>query len=76
MPRSSYYATQKLKQIVEPEPPPRALSKAEKEKVHRILNSERFQDQPPREVYATLLDEGIYLCHYGVAYGTQSEPKG
>jgi putative transposase len=26
------------------------------------LDSERFADQPPREVYATLLSEGMYLC--------------
>jgi putative transposase len=27
-----------------------------------VLNSERFCDQAPGEVYATLLDEGRYLC--------------
>jgi len=41
---------------------PRAFSEAEKIKVHQELNSERFQDQSPREVYATLMDEGRYLC--------------
>lgn len=27
-----------------------------------ILNSDRFRDQPPTEVYHTLLQEGSYLC--------------
>jgi putative transposase len=29
-----------------------------------VLNSERFADASPREVYATLLDEGRYLCSW------------
>ena len=36
----------------------RALSQAEKLIVRQVLDSERFQDQAPREVYATLIDEG------------------
>ncbi len=48
--------------------PPRALSTVEKEQVRVILNSERFQDQSPREVYATLLDERIYLCSWRTMY--------
>ena len=30
--------------------------------MREVLNSERFQDLAPREVYAELLDEGRYLC--------------
>jgi putative transposase len=33
-----------------------------------LLNSERFQDQPPREIYATLLDEGQYHCSWRTMY--------
>lgn len=33
-----------------------------------MLNSPRFQDQAPREVYATLLDEGQYLCSWWTMY--------
>ena len=33
-----------------------------------ILNSERFQDESPREVYATLLDENQYLCSVRTIY--------
>jgi len=47
---------------------PRTLSPAEKEKVRLELNSERFQDCAPREVYATLIDEGQYLCSWRSMY--------
>jgi putative transposase len=33
-----------------------------------MLNSQRFQDQAPRQVYAKLLDEGQYLCHWRTMY--------
>ena len=33
-----------------------------------MLNSERFRNQAPRQVYATLLDEGVYLCHWRTMY--------
>lgn len=36
----------------------RRLSDAERTRVLEVLDSERFVDQPPREVYATLLGEG------------------
>lgn len=47
---------------------PRALSQAEKTAVRQILDSERFQDQAPREVYAALIDEGQYLCSVRTMY--------
>jgi putative transposase len=42
--------------------PPLALSPAERQRALEVLHSERFQDRAPLEVYATLLDEGCYLC--------------
>jgi putative transposase len=47
---------------------PRALSIAEEEDILDILDSKRFQDQTPSEVYATLLDEGVYLCSISSMY--------
>jgi putative transposase len=47
---------------------PRALDAEEKTKVREVLNSPRFQDQAPREVYAGLLDEGRYLCSWRTMY--------
>ena len=65
VPRSSLYRARKPKPASAwRPPPPRALGSAEKEGVRAVLNSERFCDSAPREVYATLLDEGEYLCHW------------
>jgi putative transposase len=44
------------------------LSEQERDQVRELLNSEAFQDKAPREVYATLLDEGRYLCHWSTMY--------
>ena len=33
-----------------------------------MLNSARFADRAPRQVYAALLDEGQYLCHWRTMY--------
>jgi putative transposase len=46
----------------------RGLSADEQEQVRRVLNSERFRNQAPRQVYAALLDEGVYLCHWRTMY--------
>jgi putative transposase len=51
----------------------RALSQVEKAAVHQELNSERFADQAPREVYATLLDEGRYPCSWRTMYRILAE---
>src|SRR5919108_2271006 len=52
---------------------PRAFSQAEKIKVCEELNSERFQDCAPREVYGTLLDEGHFLCSWRSMYRILAE---
>lgn len=41
---------------------PRALSQEERDGIGEVLNSERFQDSPPAEVYETLLEEGVRYC--------------
>jgi len=69
LPRSSVYRARRPKPTPAPQPEPvRALSQAEREQVHQTLNSERFVDRAPREVYATLLDEGAYLCSPSTMY--------
>jgi putative transposase len=46
-----------------PRPPsPRALRPEEREAVVATLDSERFADKAPAQVYALLLDEQQYLC--------------
>lgn len=46
----------------------RALSDAESQQVLDVLNCQRFADMAPQEVYATLLDEGVYLCSIRTMY--------
>ena len=41
---------------------PRALALSERQVVLDTLHTERFLDQAPAQVHATLLDEGVYLC--------------
>jgi putative transposase len=40
----------------------------EREQVLEVLHQERFIDRAPAEVYATLLDEGLYLCSIRTMY--------
>ena len=48
--------------VVKRPAPPLALSQVERQVVLDQLHNERFQDTAPLEVYASLLDEGRYLC--------------
>ena len=69
VPRGSLYRARQPKKAPQPRPTPeRALSQEEKDQVRQVLNSERFQDSAPRQVYATLLDEEEYLCHWRTMY--------
>lgn len=51
----------------------RGLSPDERGTVLTTLNSARFQDQAPREVYGTLLTDGLYLCHWRTMYRLLAE---
>jgi putative transposase len=65
LPRSSWYAPRQPKPASAPRPAPppaNALTPAEKAEVLAELNSQRFADQTPYEVYPQLLDEGLYRC--------------
>ncbi len=70
-PRSSLYRQRRGKATGRPAPrptPARALREEERTCVRDLLNSERFADQSPYEVYATLLDEGVYHCSIRTMY--------
>jgi putative transposase len=64
------------RQSLRPEPPPRAerrrqpraLSPDERAEIKAVLDSERFRDESPASVYATLLDEGRYLSSISTMY--------
>ena len=68
----AFYRSRRIGQVrAQAKDPPgsrRALSCEEKAQVRSTLNSERFADQAPREIYATLLDEGTYLCSVSSMY--------
>jgi putative transposase len=51
-----------------PAPQPRALQARERQQVLEVLHAERFWDQAPASVYATLLDEGVYLASVSTMY--------
>jgi putative transposase len=46
----------------------RRISDAVRAAILAVLDSERFVDQPPREVYAALLSEGSYECSWRTMY--------
>jgi len=69
VPRSSFYRARQPKTPPTPRPTPaRSLTPEERNEVRHLLNSDRFVDQAPRQVYATLLDEETYLCHWRTMY--------
>ena len=73
IPRASFY-----RRVKPPEPTrddvatarssSRALSEAERDTVRQTLYSERFMDKSPHQIYASLLDEGEYLCSVRTLY--------
>jgi putative transposase len=69
MPRGSYYRSLQPQAPAQERPTPeRALSAAEHQAVLDTLHCERFVDKAPAEVWATLLDEGTYLCSRRTMY--------
>ena len=57
--RSGFYRGQAPAKAPAPRPsPPRTLSSEERQAVLATLHSDRFVDQAPTTIYATLLDEG------------------
>lgn len=71
VPRATYYRG-KMPAVTREQParqpPARALLPPEREAVLDQLHSERFVDKAPAEVYATLLDEGVFLCSIRTMY--------
>ena len=64
-PRASHYRAKQDPIHGPPSPRPRshrALEPAEVDEIITTLTSERFCDQAPAQVWATLLDDGTYLC--------------
>jgi putative transposase len=69
VPRSTHYRARQPRPLPKPRPTPvHALSSNERAEIRATLNSQRFMDKAPRQVYAALLDEGRYLCHWRTMY--------
>jgi putative transposase len=71
--RASYYRRHRRSPPPPPRrrvraPQPRALRAVERGAVLGVLHHARFVDQAPASVYATLLDEGRYLCSASTMY--------
>jgi len=71
IPRPSFYRYSQKKSDVKNESSRSsvlALTEIERSQILHVLNSERFVDKSPREVYATLLDEEQYYCSVSTMY--------
>ena len=72
-------ATRKPRIAVEDPPPAPApanrLSAAERAHILTTVNSKDFIDLPPVQIYARLLDEGIYLCSISTFYRILEENR-
>src|SRR6266700_482841 len=69
LPRATYYRRRRPTRAAPPRRrSPRALGEAERAAVLEQLHAPRFVDLAPGEVYATLLDEGRYLCSERTMY--------
>jgi putative transposase len=71
--RATHYRKAKSKQPKPSEPtlrrsPSNSLSPAERDQVAAVLHEQRFADKAPAQVWATLLDEGVYLCSESTMY--------
>jgi putative transposase len=69
VPRATFYRRRHPATARPPRPTPaRALSADERRSALVALHEPRFVDKAPAEVYATLLDEGRYLCSERTMY--------
>ncbi len=68
--RASLYRRRRGKpEKTRPRPtPPRALRPEERAATLAVLHSKRFVDKAPAQIWATLLDEGRYLCSIRTMY--------
>lgn len=58
-----------------PQPPPNTLTTAERAEILAVLDSDRFVDLAPQQIYIKLLDEGIYLGSVSTLYRVLAENR-
>jgi putative transposase len=67
--RATYYRSRQPQHPPKPRPRShRALSDDQREEALLVLDSNRFADKAPRQVYAELLDENVYICSISTMY--------
>ena len=74
--RATWYRWRRPRPLGTPKPrpsPARALSATERQAVLDVLHSERFVDCAPATVWASLLDEGVYLASERTMYRLLAE---
>jgi putative transposase len=54
-------------------PNPRRLGESERQAILDVLHSDQFVDQPPPEVYAALLSQGVYMASIRTMYRLLAE---
>jgi putative transposase len=70
-PRATHYRRQAPPRLgpAPPRPaPPNKLTEAERQHILTLLRSPRYCDLAPAQVWARLLDEGVYLCSISTMY--------
>lgn len=75
LPRATYYRYRSPAEVTARRRPLRRLTDVERRQVLETLTSERFRDQSVRQVWAQLLDEGVYLCSVRTMYRILKENK-
>ncbi|MGB8329413.1 MAG: IS3 family transposase [Polyangiales bacterium] len=76
LPRATYYrATSSKQKMASPRRSHRRLRDAERGAVLDVLTSARFRDQSVRQVWAELMDEGVYLCSIRTMYRILAENR-
>jgi putative transposase len=74
LPRATFYRWLQPATMSSPRPsPPRTLPPTERAVILSTLNSDRFVDKAPRQVFAALLDEGRRLCSVRTMYRVLEE---
>ena len=69
--RASHYRRQAPPRLGPPTPrpaPPNKLTEQERQRILTVLRSEAYCDLAPAQVWAQLLDDGVYLCSISTMY--------
>ncbi len=71
IPRATHYRRQRPPVLGPPVPrpaPPNKLTEAERQHILTVLRSDAYCDLAPAQVWAQLIDDGIYLCSISTMY--------